>query len=361
MWHFRFFGKLLSALALLGLMECQTALAAYPISSEFSMNQPHEAQGPAGSFQVAVMGGGAIPLDIPQEKFPQKAQPEKPAVKKTKATPKASKPKKKKIKKAKINKPKVKKAPAKQPVVAKEEDGFLTKTFKTLVGDDDNKNPAANSLAQKKPGEKSGKEEDGFLSKTLNSLVGDGDGKKKASSKPKPQKTAEKKPEPEKKDEGLFTQTLKKLVGSEKQDKKDKKVAKTSKKNALDPLSMVPTGSASHKKKVEEKPNTAISETKKTLKDSFEKLIGVGSTEQPVEATKPAPTEQAEIKKVSVEEKDVKKAAPPQPKRITARKYVEDEEAQLEKNRGGTEKGKNVLKDSFKKLVTEEKKKALVE
>jgi hypothetical protein len=367
MWHFRFIGKLLSALALLGFVECQTALAAYPISSEFSMNQPQEAQGPTGSFQLAVMGGGAIPLDIPQEKFPQKAQPEKPAVNKTKAIPKASKPKKKKVKKAKVNKAKitkdkVKKAPAKKAVVAKEEDGFLTKTFKTLVGDDDNKkSPAANTLVQKKPGEKSETKEDGFLSKTLNTLVGGDDDKKKASSKPKPQKTAEKKPEPEKKDEGLFTKTLKTLVGGEKKDKKDKKVEKTAKKNALDPISMVPTGSASHKKKVEENPNTAISETKKTLKDSFEKLIGVGSTEKPVEETKPAPTEQAEIKKVSVEEKVVKKAAPPKSKRITARKYVEDEEAQLEKDRGGTEKGKNVLKDSFKKLVTEEKKKALVE
>ena len=60
-----------------------------------------------------------------------------------------------------------------------------------------------------------------------------------------------------------------------------------------------------------------------------------------------------------------KKAAPPKPKSITARKYIEDEEAQLEKNRGGVKKGKNVLKESFKTLIIDskrdDKKKALTE
>ena len=119
---------------------------------------------------------------------------------------------------------------------------------------------------------------------------------------------------------------------------------------------MVPTGTA--KKKKEEEPKTAISETKKTLKDSFQKLIGVGTVDKSAEEPQPPVTKQAKAEKPVV-----KKAAPPapQPKRITARKYIEDEEAQLEKNRGGVAKGKNVLKESFKTLVSDDKQKALAE
>ena len=122
---------------------------------------------------------------------------------------------------------------------------------------------------------------------------------------------------------------------------------------------MGPTGSATHKK-AEEKPKTAKSETKKTLKDSFEKLIGVGAVDKSATETKPAVTKQAKAEK-TVE----KKAAPLKPKRVTARKYIENEEAQLEKDRGGVKKGKNVLKESFKALVIDSKedskKKALTE
>jgi hypothetical protein len=355
MWHLRFFGTQFAVLALLSFMGSQAALAGYPASSEFSMNQSQEARGLDGSFQVAVMGSSTSPLDIPTETFPKKAQSEKPVIEKPQVTPpavekpkanskKASKPKKKKVKTANV-----KKAPAKKSapvVVKKEEDGFLTKTLKTLVGDDS----TSKSLEKK---------EEGLLTKTLNTLVGDDKkDEKKAVSKPKkpePQKVAKKKAEPEKKEEGFLTKTLKTLVGGD-DDKKKSKKEETAKKEVLNPINMVPTGSA--KKKKEEQPKTAISETKKTLKDSFEKLIGVGAVDKPAEETKPAATKQAKA------EKPVKKkAAPPapKPKRITARKYLEEEEAQLEKDRGGVAKGKNVLKESFKTLVTDDKKKALAE
>lgn len=353
MWHLRFFGTQFAVLALLSFMGSQAALAGYPASSEFSISQSQEARGLDGAFQLAVMGSSTSPLDIPTETFPKKAQPvikkpkvTPPAVKKPKANSnKASKPKKKKVKTAKV-----KKAPAKQSapvVVKKEEDGFLTKTLKTLVGDDG----TSKSLEKK---------EEGLLTKTLNTLVGDDKkDKKKAVSKPKkpePQKVAKKKAEPEKKEEGFLTKTLKTLVGGD-DDKKKSKKEETAKKEVLNPINMVPTGSAKKKKK-EEQPKTAISETKKTLKDSFEKLIGVGTVDKPAEDTKPAVTKQAKAEKPVV-----KKAAPPapQPKRITARKYLEEEEAQLEKDRGGVAKGKNVLKESFKTLVTDDKKKALAE
>jgi hypothetical protein len=348
MWHFRFFGTILTVLALLGFMESRMALAAYPISSEFSTNQAQEVLGLDGSFQLAVMGNGAAPLDIPTEKFPKKVKSEKPAVEKPKATPevskKASKPKKKKVKLAKV-----KKAPAKKSVVV-EEEGFFTRTLKTLVGGDgDKKSPASKSLVQKSAGKtpEPAKKEEGLLSKTLNTLVGGDEDKKKSISKPKPQKTAGKKPEPEKEEEGLLTKTFKSLVGS---DDKVEKEEKTAKKKSLSSINMAPAAGMTPKK---EKSKTAKSETKKTLKDSFQKLIGVGSVDKA--ATKPEPevTKKAEVKKV------VEKKAPPQPKRITARKYIEQEEAQLEKDRGGVKKGKNVLKESFKTLVSDDKKKAL--
>ena len=359
MWHLRFFGTQFAVLALLSFLGSQTALAGYhPASSEFSISQSQETRGLDGSFQVAVMGSSTSPLDIPTETFPKKAQPvtkkpqvtPPPAVEKPKTnSKKASKPKKKKVKAANV-----KKAPAKKSapvVVKKEEDGFLTKTLKTLVGDDS-------------PSKSLEKKEEGLLTKTLSTLVGDDKkDEKKAVSKPKPkkpepQKVAKKKAEPEKKEEGFLTKTLKTLVGGdEDKDKKKSKKEETAKKEALNPINMVPTGSAKKKKK-EEQPKTAISETKKTLKDSFEKLIGVGAVDKPAEETKPAVTKQAKAEKPVV-----KKAAPPapQPKRITARKYLEEEEAQLEKDRGGVAKGKNVLKESFKTLVTDDKKKALAE
>ena len=368
MWHSRFFGTILAVLAFPGFMGSQTVLAAYPDSPEFSMSQPQGTRGLEGSFQLAVMGSSTAPLDMPPEKSPAKVQPEKPAVKKPIAVmrdstvppeksaarvqpekpaveqpvaiqkekpKKVSKPKKKKVKKANV-----KKAPAKKPV---EEEGFLTKTFKQLLGG--------------------------------------GDDKKKAAAKPQMQKTAGKVPEKEKEEEGFLTKTLKTLMGGEKKEK-------TAKKNPLNPINMAPTGSAT-KKQGEEQSKTAKSETKKTLKDSFEKLIGVGAvkdkgdtksakTDKPAEATKSAKkkesgglldsilggsgkkkdsstTKQAKVKDT------VKKSTPAKPKRITAKKYIEEEEGQEEgqmnKNYAGAKKGKNVLKESFKTLIADDKKK----
>jgi hypothetical protein len=356
MWHSRFFGTLLAVLMLSGFIGSQSALAAYP-NSEFSISQPPAAHSLNGSFQLAVMGNSAVPLDIPLEKSPEKVQPAKPAVEQPKATPKvtqkvskpnptvpepakkASKPKQKKVKKANV-----KKAPAAKPA---EEEGFFTKTLKSLMGGDDDKKDAAasKSLVQKSAVKKPEKKEEGLLTKTLKTLVGD-DEKKTAIPATKAQKTGVKSAEPEKKEEGLLTKTLKSLVGG---DKKDKKAEKTAKKDALNPMNIAPTGSKP-KNKGKEQPKTAMSETKKTLKDSFEKLIGVGAVDEKAIEEKSAATKQAKaVKKVE------KKA--PKLKRITARKYIESEEEQLEKDRGGTEKGKNVLKDSFEKLISEDDKK----
>ena len=329
MRHSRFFGTIFSVLALLGFMESQTVLAAYPTASEFSTSQPQGARGLEGSFQLAVMGSSVTPLDMSSEKSAEKVQSEKPAVKTSKTTPKVSKPKKKRVKKAKV-----KKAPVKKPV---EEEGFLTKTFKGLIGG------------------------------------GDDD-----ATKSRIQKTAGKAPE-KKEEEGFLTKTLKTLVGG------DEKKEKKTKKNPLNPMNTAPTGNAA-KKTGEDQPKTAKSETKKTLKDSFEKLIGVGAvsddgdsksakTDKPAETTKsakkkesgglldgilggsgkePSATQQAKAKDT------VKASTPAKPKRLTAKKYIEDEEGEegaSKKNYGGAKKGKNLLKQSFKDLVADDKKK----
>lgn len=320
MWHSRFFGTLLAVLTLLGFMESQTALAAYSTSSEFSMSQPQETRGLDGSFQLAVMVGSAVPLDNPLVKSSETVQPEKPAVAKPKATPKASKPKKKKVKKAHV-----KKAPAKKQV--EEEGGFLTNAFKKLVGGDDDK--------------------------------------KKAVSKPKTQKTAGKKSEKE--EEGFLTKTLKTLVGG------DKKEVQTAKKNDLNPINRAPIGSLTQKKE-KEQPKTAKAETKKTLKDSFEKLIGVGTVNDDGNSQSAKKEKSGGLlggilggsdkkqgslakKQAKVEDTVKKKSTPAKPRKLTARKYIEEEEEeQLGKNYGGAKKGKNVLKESFKALVTDDKK-----
>jgi hypothetical protein len=362
MWHSRFFGTVLAVLMLSGFIGSQSALAAYPIS-DFSISQPPAAHSLNGSFQLAVMGNSAVPLDIPLEKTPEKVQPAKPAVEQSKVTPKvtqkvakpnptvpkpvkkASKPKQKKVKKANV-----KKAPAAKPV---EEEGFFTKTLKSLVGGDDDKKDTASSksLVQKTAVKKPEKKEEGMLTKTLKTLVGD-DEKKTAIPTTKAQKTGVKSAEPEKKEEGLLTKTLKTLVGG---DKKDKKAEKTAKKDALNPIDIVPTGSKKTKKKGKEQPKTAMSETKKTLKDSFEKLIGVGAVDEKAIEEKSKAAKQATKQAKAV--KKVEKKVAPKPKRITARKYIESEADQLEKDRGGTKKGKNVLKDSFEKLISEDDKK----
>ena len=349
MRHSRFLGALLAILALFGLMESQTVLAAHPNLSEFSMIQPHDTQGLEGAFQLAVMGGSTVPRDAalekpvkvaPLETTPEKpvevVQPAKPAVEIPKATPKkASKPKKKKVKKASV-----KKAPAKQP----EEDGFLTNAFKKLVGSDDDK--------------------------------------KEAASKSQIQKTSGKKSEPEKKEDGFLTNTLKSLVGG------NEKEEKTDKKNSLNPINTVPISNAA-KKKEEKQSKTAKSEAKKNLKDSFEKLIGVGAvkdkgdsksakTDKPAEDAKSAKKKESggllggilgggdkkkdssATKQAKVKETVKKTTTPAKPRKLAAKKYAgEDEEGKEGEsggNYGGAKKGKNLLKESFKTLVTDDKK-----
>ena len=333
MWHSRFFGTLLAVLAILCCIGGQTVLAAYPASSQLSMSQPQETRGLEGSFQLAVMGGNTVPLDTPPEKSAEKVQAEKPAVETPKTTPKAPQPIKKKVKKADV-----KKAPAKKPV---EEEGFLTKTFKQLIGSDDDTT--------------------------------------KAATKPQIQKTSGK--TPEKKEEGLLTKTLKTLVGG------DEKKENTAKNNPLNPIDTAPTGSAI-KKTGEEQPKTAKSETKKTLKDSFEKLIGVGavSDDDDSKSAKTGITQETKstqkqqsggllegilggsdkkkdssaTKQAKAKDTVEKTSAPAKPRKLAAKKYTadsEEDEGRSEKNYGGAKKGKNLLKESFKTLVSEDKKK----
>jgi hypothetical protein len=300
------------------------------------MSQSQSARGLDGSFQIAVMNGTTTPVDNPPEQPPAEVEPEKPAPeKKPKAVRKSSKPKKKKVKKAKT-----KKAPAKKPA---EEEGFLTKTFNQLVGSDDDK--------------------------------------KKDASKSQLKKTAGK--APAKEEEGLLTKTLKTLVGS------DKKEEKTAKKNSLNPIDTTPADTKT-KKKVQGQPKTAKAETKKNLKDSFEKLIGVGAvkdkgdsksakTDKPAGETKSAKKKESggllegilggsDDKKVATAKKPAKAenavkdpSAPAEPKKLAARKYPVDpdevdDQDQMKKNYGGAKKGKNLLKESFKTLVKDEKK-----
>ena len=198
MWHSRFFGALLAVLALLGFVDNQAVLAAYPTSSEFSKSQPQRVRGVEGAFQLAVMGGSTAPsamptekpvkeapVVVPQEKSIKKVQPEKPAVKTPKVSPKkvpksrkASKPRKKKVKKADA-----KKAPDKKP--EKEEDGLITKTFKQLIGNDNGKKEATSkSQIQKTAGKEAAeKEEGGLLTRAMKSLVGGGDKEEKTAKK----------------------------------------------------------------------------------------------------------------------------------------------------------------------------------
>lgn len=329
MWHFRFFGAIAAVLALLGFMEARMALAAHPSSLESSLDLSPGIPAKAESFQIAVMGNSAIPMDMPSEPFVKKAPSQKPAAETPKAIPRASTPEKKKIKQS-VATP----APANPPV---EEEGFLTKTF--------------------------------------NKLVGNSDASKEAAPKAELQKMADKNAEPAKEEEGLLTRTLKSLVGGD-----EKKEEKKETKNNLNPLNMAPTGSATQQKEVEQ-PKTAKSETKQTLKDSFEKLIGVGSVEEKVdpktvsadpvvEKTQSAETkksgglldnilgggdkkEPSQQAKAKVETVEKKAPEPDKPRQITAREYVENEQTQLEEDRGGVKKGKNLLKESFKTLVAE--------
>lgn len=331
MQYSRILGTILTVLALVGFMGSQKALAGYSISPEVSESQSLSARGFDGSFQIAVINESTTPPEQP----PAKVETEKPAPKKPKVVPKSSKPKKKEV-----NKAKVQKVATKKPA---EEEGFLTKTFKQLVGSDDEKKKAVpKSQAQKAAGKAPAKEEEGLLTKTLKTLVGG-----------------------------------------------DENEEKTTKKNSLNPINATPADTTT-KKKVQEQPKTAKAETKKTLKDSFEKLIGVGAvedtgdsksakTDKPTGETKSAKKKESgglldgilggdEDKKVATAKKQAKvedavkePPAPAEPKKIEARNYkvdpdVADDRDHVEKNYGGAKKGKNLLKESFKTLVKDEKK-----
>lgn len=232
-------------------------------------------------------------------------------------------------------------------------------------------------------------------------------GDKATTPKNSPKKTqskapaADKQKPPVKEEEGFFSKTLKSLLGNE----DDKGKTKTRKK-PLNPMEVAPTVSAT--KKVEQfEPTTAKSETKETLKQSFESLIDMGGGKDPGDSgdaqsakkddgglltkilgggdkkDKPAAGKQVkgtprektkeakkdegglldsilgggDKKKDPTAAKPVKvkaKVSPPahtQPRKITAKQTVGSEAENLEKDRGGTQKGKNILKESFKSLL----------
>ncbi len=287
------------------------------------------------------------------------------------------------------------------PKPGKEEPGLLTKALNKLIGND--KDPPAEKDTKKKSAkssktktaktarQKPEKEEPGLLTKTLKLLVGGDDANKADASKVKLEKSSGK--ATEKEEPGLLTQTLKKLVGGDGDKKKDPEKAK---QNLLNPLNIAPTVSATQKQK-EDKPQvkTAKTETKATLKDSFKKLIGVDAAKDKAKAldtvvnsakqeesgvtaalkkilgggdkkdppagkAQPAETQQAKKKSGTTKQAQAKTSEEPAVKRTSGqtRKYLgqQSEANQLEEDRGGVKKGKNILKESFKILVQDEKK-----
>ena len=349
MLRYRFLGTGLAVLTFFSfIMVGSTALAAYPAESEFTGSASTETLSHPGSFEVAI----TVDQTAPQAKPPEKITPEEtPKVTEEKSSPKPEKSIKKKSGKVSKSKKKVKKAQVKKPAVPEK------------------------------------KEEQGFISKTLSTLMGDDKGKAK--------KAADSKPEKE--EPGLLTRTLKKLVGGD-ADQPEKKTQN----NPLNPINVAPTVSATKKTVADQKPKTAKSETKATLKDSFKKLIGVDAAKDKAKASdsvvKTAKQEDSgvtsTIKKIlgggdkkeklaagtpvgkapSADTKQAKKTSPAPAKQAQAdpaaasemkpvsgntRKYLgqKDEKDQLEENRGGVKKGKNILKESFKILVKDDKKK----
>ncbi|TDJ49333.1 MAG: hypothetical protein E2O45_04835 [Nitrospina sp.] len=352
MRQINFLGISFAMLALLGLMESGQALAAYSAAPDFSMNRPLAASPSEGTFKLAVtVGNETLQLALP-EKPAETAVVPKPEKTKKKEIKKASKPKKKKVKTAQSKKSEAQKAQVKKP--EKEEESFLTKTLKLLVGGDDAKKEDASQVKLEKASGKA----------------------------------------PEKEEPGLLTKTLKKLIGGDDDQKIDPEKAK---QNPLNPLNIAPTVSATQKQK-EDKPEaqTAKTETQATLKGSFKKLIGVDAAKDkaktldtvvkssgkeesgvtaalkkilgggdkkdpPAGQASPAKTRQAKQKESGTakqaqaetsEEPAVKRASGPTGKYLGKK----SEEAQLEEDRGGVKKGKNILKESFKTLVADDKK-----
>jgi len=251
-------------------------------------------------------------------------------------------------------------------------------------------------VAEAKPSkpvdQKPEKEEPGLFTKTLKLLVGGDDANKEDASQAKLEKASGK--ATEKEEPGLLTKTLQKLVGGDDDKKKDPKKAK---QNPLNPINIAPTVSVTQKQK-EDKPQvtTAKTETKATLKDSFKTLIGVDAAKEkaktldtvvksskqeesgvtvtlkkilgggdkkdpPAGKAQPAETQQAKKKESgTAKQAQAETSEEPAVKRTSGqtRKYLgkQSEEDQLEVNRGGVKKGRNILKESFKTLVADEKK-----
>ena len=389
MWGYRFhrfLGISFAVLACLGLMDRGQALATTYASPGFSMNRPLAASPSEESFQLAITAGSqsipsappeqpagnmstpSAPPEQPTEKEaivpkPEEtnklaitsgsqstpsAPPEKPTEKaivpkpeetKKKEVKKASKPKKKKVKAAQSKKSEAKKAQVKKP--EKEEAGFID---------------------------------------TLKSLVGVGDASKenleKASGKA-----------PEKEEPGLLTKALKKLVGGDDDKNSDRKQAR---QNPLNPINVAPTVSSTQKQQDDPpQAKTAKTDTQTTLKGSFKKLIGVDAAKDKAEqasntVVKTSKQEESGVTSVlknilggddkkdppaagkpvgkekpgTAKQAQAKTSEEPAVKRTSGqtRKYLgqNSEDEQLEKDRGGVKKGKNILKESFKTLVTDE-------
>ncbi len=241
------------------------------------------------------------------------------------------------------------------------------------------------------------KEKPGLLTKTLKLLVGGDDANKEDASQAKLEKASGN--APEKEEPGLLIKTLKKLVGGDDDKKKDPQKAK---QIPLNPINIAPTVSATQKQK-EDKPQvkTAKTETKATLKDTFKKMIGVdaakemakasdtvvksakqeesgvtatlkkilggsGKKDPPAGKAQPAETQQAKKQESgTAKQAQAKTSEEPAVKRTSGqtRKYLgkPSEQDQLEEDRGGVKKGKNILKESFKILVQDEKKEEAAE
>lgn len=348
MRHYRFIATGLAVLAFFSfIMIGSTALAAYPAESGFARGTSAETLLHPGSFEVAI----TVDQMVPQVKPPEKITPEKtPEITKEKSSPKPEKSTKKKSGKVSKSKKKVKKAEVKKPAAPEK------------------------------------KEEQSFISKTLSKLMGDDKGKAEKSADSKP----------EKEEPGLLTRALKKLVGGD-----EDKAKKKTQNNPLNPVNVAPTVSATQKTAADQKPKTAKSETKATLKDSFKKLIGVDAAKDKAKASVVKTAEQEDSGMMSAfkkilgggdkkekpasgkpagkaplaDTKQAKKTSPAPAKQAQAegteapgakpvsgntRKYLgqQGEEEQLEEDRGGVKKGKNILKESFKILVQDDKKKA---
>lgn len=326
MRYVRFLGMFLGGVALFGFTGAQTGWAAYSSPTD-TTSRSVSASGFDGRFRLAVTGDTTIPaLETESASMvpPEELEPEK------------KKKKKRKTKVSQAPKPKPK------PVEKKEEEGFLSKTYDSLFGDD-----------EKKPEPKAGKAK---------------------SAKSKNSKAKDAKAEEE---EGFLTNALKTLVGEDEEEGKGKA------KEEINPLEAAPTVSATKGKDKGHKTKTAKTETKEQLKSSFEQLIGSGDKGDGGKESAPADdakatqsakkddsgsllgnllsgdkddkgkTKQAKVEKAKAKAEPVEQKKPRklQSRKAANSKAIGSEEEQLEKDRGGVKKDNNLLKESFKSLL----------